>query len=106
MDIDDSFGIKSAFQVVPEMRYDARADFLDGFRKRGFEVNVHDLNHDGELFQHKEKFLRRAEQINLYAKGFGAQGFRAGAMYRNQDWYEAFDFSYDMSCLLYTSRCV
>ena len=97
MDIDDSFGIKSAFQVVPEMRYDARADFLDGFRKRGFEVNVHDLNHDGQLFQHKEKFLRRAEQINLYAKGFGAQGFRAGAMYRNQDWYEAFNFSYDMS---------
>jgi hypothetical protein len=97
MDIDDSFGIKSAFQVVPEMRYDARAEFLEAFRKRGFEVNVHDLNHDGELFQHKEKFLRRAEQINLYAKGFGAQGFRAGAMYRNQDWYEAFDFSYDMS---------
>jgi hypothetical protein len=62
MDIDDSFGIKSAFQVVPEMRYDARADFLEAFRKRGFEVNVHDLNHDGELFQHKEKFLRRAEQ--------------------------------------------
>jgi hypothetical protein len=97
MDIDDSFGVKSAFQVVPEMRYDAHAKFLDTFRGRGFEVNVHDLNHDGELFQDKEEFLRRAEQINRYAKGFGAQGFRAGAMYRNQDWYDAFKFSFDMS---------
>jgi hypothetical protein len=97
MDIDDSYGIKSAFQVVPEMRYDACPEFLDAFRRRGFEVNVHDLNHDGDLFQDKDEFLRRAEQINRYAKGFGAQGFRAGAMYRNQDWYEAFNFSYDMS---------
>jgi hypothetical protein len=97
MDIDDSYGIKSAFQVVPEMRYDAHAEFLDVFRRRGFEVNVHDLNHDGDLFQNKEEFLRRVEQINRYVKGFGAEGFRAGAMYRNQDWYETFNFSYDMS---------
>jgi len=97
MDIDDSYGIKSAFQVVPEMRYDAHAEFLDVFRQRGFEVNVHDLNHDGALFQKKEEFLRRVEQINRYVKGFGAQGFRAGAMYRNQDWYDAFKFSFDMS---------
>jgi hypothetical protein len=97
MDIDDSYGIKSAFQVVPEMRYDAHAEFLDVFRRRGFEVNVHDLNHDGALFQEKEEFLRRVEQINRYVKGFGAQGFRAGAMYRNQDWYDAFKFSFDMS---------
>jgi hypothetical protein len=97
MDIDDSYGIKSAFQVVPEMRYDAHAEFLDVFRKRGFEVNVHDLNHDGALFQDKEEFLRRAERINRYAKEFGAKGFRAGAMYRNQDWYDAFKFSFDMS---------
>jgi hypothetical protein len=97
MDIDDSYGIKSAFQVVPEMRYDARADFLEAFRKRGFEVNVHDLNHDGDLFQSKDEFLRRAERINRYAREFGARGFRSGAMYRNQDWYDAFKFSFDMS---------
>jgi len=97
MDIDDSYGIKSAFQVVPEMRYDTHAEFLDVFRRRGFEVNVHDLNHDGALFQDKEEFLRRAERINRYTKEFGAKGFRAGAMYRNQDWYGAFKFSFDMS---------
>lgn len=97
MDLDDSFGIKSAFQIVPEVRYEADDRFLDNFRNRGFELNVHDLNHDGSLFQKKEEFVQRAGQINRYAKEFRTRGFRAGAMYRNQDWYEAFNFSYDMS---------
>src|ERR1700678_3096472 len=97
MDLDDSFGIKSAFQVVPEVRYEAGKNFVDGVRARGFEVNVHDLNHDGSLYLEKAEFLRRAALINRYTAEFGTEGFRAGAMYRNQDWYDAFDFSYDMS---------
>jgi hypothetical protein len=97
MDLDDSFGIKSAFQVVPEVRYQAGKSFVDGIRARGFEVNVHDLNHDGSLYLDKTEFLRRAARINRYVTEFGTTGFRAGAMYRNQDWYDAFDFSYDMS---------
>jgi hypothetical protein len=97
MDLDDRFGIKSAFQVVPEFRYTAGKNFLDNVRNRGFEVNVHDLNHDGSLFLEKKEFLRRAARINSYLTEFGTEGFRAGAMYRNQDWYDAFNFSYDMS---------
>jgi hypothetical protein len=97
MDIDDSFGIKSAFQVVPEVRYETPQRVLEGIRNRGFEVNVHDLNHDGSLFLEREEFLRRAERINTYVAQFDTRGFRAGAMYRNQDWYASFDFSYDMS---------
>jgi hypothetical protein len=97
MDIDDSFNLKSAFQIVPEVRYEAPQRLLEDIRNRGFEVNVHDLNHDGSLFLEKEEFLHRADRINKYGAKFRTQGFRAGAMYRNQDWYRAFDFSYDMS---------
>lgn len=97
MDLDDEFSIKSAFQIVPEVRYEMRNGFLDRFRARGFEVNVHDLNHDGLLFRDKEEFSRRANEINRYARDFRAEGFRSGAMYRNQDWFDAFEFSYDMS---------
>ena len=97
MDLDDSFNIKSAFQVVPEVRYEAGKSFVDNVRARGFEVNVHDLNHDGSLYLEKKEFLRRAALINRYLKEFATEGFRAGAMYRNQDWYQAFNFSYDMS---------
>jgi hypothetical protein len=71
--------------------------FLRDIRERDFEVNVQDLNHDGLLFSNREVFSRRAEQINSYGRQFGAQGFRAAVLYRNTDWYNALDFSYDMS---------
>jgi len=97
MDLNDSFGIKSSFQLIPEKRYTVSDAVLTGIRDRGFEINVHDLNHDGHLYSDRYEFLRRAEKINHYSRSFGAKGFRAGAMYRNLDWYEAFEFSYDMS---------
>jgi hypothetical protein len=49
MDIDDSFGIKASFQVNPEQRNFITPEFLRCIRDRGFEVVVHDLNHDGHL---------------------------------------------------------
>jgi hypothetical protein len=97
MDMDDSFGIKASFQIVPEERYSVSPAFLDGIRSRGFEINVHDLNHDGRLFSDREEFCRRAEQINRYAREFGARGFRSGALYRHPEWFEALEFAYDMS---------
>jgi hypothetical protein len=97
MDLDDSFGIKAAFQVVPEQRYTVHQAGLDQMKNRGFELNVHDLNHDGNLLTDHEEFLRRAVAINRYGKQFGAKGFRAAVLYRNIDWYGALDFSYDMS---------
>ena len=66
-------------------------------RRRGFEVNLHDLNHDGYLFHNRAQFLERAQEINRYAREFECGGFRSGAMYREQQWYDAFEFSYDMS---------
>ena len=97
MDIDDSFGIKASFQIVPEDRYPVSEAFLDDIRRRGFEVNIHDLNHDGRLFRSRKLFLKRAEQINRYAAEYGALGFRSAVLYRKADWYDALDFSYDMS---------
>ena len=66
-------------------------------RSAGFEVNLHDLNHDGRLFADKDAFLRHARRINDYTREFGCDGFRSGAMYREQGWFDAFEFSYDMS---------
>ena len=97
MDLNDTFGIKTAFQIVPEKRYSVPQTFLDSIRERGFELNVHDLNHDGRLMEDREEFLHRAKQINLHGRRFGALGFRSAMLYRNIDWYEALDFSYDMS---------
>jgi hypothetical protein len=97
MDLDDSFGIKAAFQVVPEERYPVSEAYLQAIRDRGFEVNVQDLNHDGLLFSHPEVFMERVKRINNYGKKFRAEGFRAAVLYRNADWHDALEFSYDMS---------
>jgi hypothetical protein len=97
MDIDDSFGLKASFQVIPEQRYSVTPEFLTSIRDRGFEVVIHDLNHDGHLYKEYGQFLKRAAKINSYFKEYGAQGFRAGSLYRKQLWYDALDVSYDMS---------
>lgn len=97
MDLNDSFGVKSAFQIVPEKRYPVRESFLQSIRSRGFEINVHDLNHDGHLFVDREQFLSRAARINEYARRWGSLGFRSAIMYRNTNWYDALRVSYDMS---------
>jgi hypothetical protein len=100
MDLDDEFGIKSSFQLVPDARWsskDATELLVQQLKRRGFEVNVHDLTHDGHLFRNRERFLRHATRINARGRTFGSRGFRSGAMYRRQEWLSALDISYDMS---------
>lgn len=97
MDLDDTHGIKASFQVVPGGRYEVPGEFVQEIRERGFELNVHDLNHDGSLFQNHTEFLFQAAKINEHVHAFQSLGFRSGAMYRNQDWFEELDILYDMS---------
>jgi hypothetical protein len=97
MDINDQYGFKSSFQVVPEKRYEVTDEFLDSIRRRGFEVAIHDLNHDGNLFLTREEFFSRAKRINEYARRYNTEGFRAGQLYRNLRWSEALEIQYDMS---------
>ncbi|HEX4485025.1 MAG TPA: hypothetical protein VH088_02090 [Terriglobales bacterium] len=97
MDLDDEFGVKASFQIIPEERYAVHREMLAEIRRRGFEVCVHDLNHDGHLYKNREQFLLRAARINEYGKEFAAEGFRAAVLYRKQLWYDALKFSFDMS---------
>lgn len=97
MDIDSSFNIKSSFQIVPEKRYKVTAEDIKSFYDNGFEVLLHGLNHDGRLFSTKDIFLERIKKIHNYAEQWGINGFRSPIMYRNLNWYEYFNFKYDMS---------
>lgn len=97
MDLDDSYGLKASYQVIPEKRYEVPDEYVCGIRNRGCEFNIHDLNHDGHLYWERAEFERRAARINGYVHRYNTRGFRAGAMYRKQEWYDVFEFSYDMS---------
>jgi hypothetical protein len=96
LDLDADFGVRAAYQLVPEGQTDVWP-YADVIRRRGCEVNLHDLNHDGRLYWSRAQFLERARRINEHARQRGCRGFRSGAMYREQDWYDAFSFEYDMS---------
>jgi hypothetical protein len=97
MDIDDAYGIKASFQVVPERRYEVTPAFLESITQRGFELAVQDLNHDGRLYKNRQQFLERVAKINHYRQQWGVDGFRAAVLYRRQEWFRDLDFSYDMS---------
>lgn len=100
MDLDEQFGVRSSFQIIPSGPRASKfssTQLVEQIHRRGFEVNVHDLTHDGRLFRDRELFPRRATEINAWGRVFGTRGFRSGAMYRRQDWFAALDFSYDMS---------
>jgi hypothetical protein len=97
MDIDDAYEIKASFEVVPEQRYDVPGAFLDSITKRGFEIAVHDLNHDGRLFKSHECFAERVAKINAYGRKWGTEAFRTAVLYRRQEWFHDLEFAYDMS---------
>jgi hypothetical protein len=97
LDIDESFGIKASYQVVPEEQYPVTPEFISQLRDRGGEVCVQDLNHDGRLFDDREEFRRRAALINRYGREYAAKGFRSAVLYRRPEWYVDLDFSFDMS---------
>lgn len=97
MDINDEFKFPASFQVVPEKRYEVTAQYLEGMRSRGFEVAVQDFNHDGHLYSDRSEFERRATLIEKYRQEYQATGFRAAILYRNIDWLQEMNFSYDMS---------
>lgn len=97
IDLDDEFGVKASYQIVPEQRYTVPRTLLDLIRVRQCEVNIHGLNHNGNLFRNRKTFLEQCKRINRYVQEFQAEGFRSACMYRNVDWYEELDISYDMS---------
>jgi len=78
MDIDDAFGVKAAFQLVPEGRYAVPPRLLATIRERGFEVAVQDLNHDGRLFDDRDEFLSERSVLTAMGESTGRKVFERG----------------------------
>ncbi|GAB4367460.1 MAG: hypothetical protein Kow00128_11940 [Deltaproteobacteria bacterium] len=96
MNLEQELGFVSSFNFVPE-RYEVSVELRDHLMHHGFEVGVHDLKHDGKLYQSRSKFQENAKSINRYLKEWGAVGFRSGAMHHNLEWIHALDIEYDAS---------
>lgn len=95
-ELEEKMGFCSSFNFVPE-RYVVSAELRNYLKSRGFEVGVHDLNHDGKLFSSRKMFKNRSMLINQYLHDWGAVGFRAAAMHHNMNWIGELDIEYDCS---------
>ncbi len=90
-------GFRSCFNFIPEGSYEPDAELRAWLVQNGFEVGVHDLQHDGHLFSSRAGFDRKADRINRHLRAWGALGFRSGFMIRNLDWLHRLDIQYDCS---------
>ncbi len=96
MEMEKDLGFRSSFNFVAE-GYPLPMDLLCHIKDQGFEVGLHGLSHDGNMFKSKKVFEGQAVRINRYLKEWGAVGFRAPSMYHNLEWISDLDISYDSS---------
>ncbi len=94
--IESELGFRSSYNFVPE-RYSVSPELRGWLAERGFEVGVHDLNHDGCLYECEETFVSRSRMINRYLREWGVRGFRSACMFHNLDWIGLLDIDYDAS---------
>lgn len=97
LELEQSLGFRSSFNFIPEGDYRVSPEFRAEIARRGFEVGVHDLRHDGKLFRSPAHFKENAARINDYVREWGASGYRSGFMLRNLEWLHDLDIQYDSS---------
>lgn len=97
MHLEKELGFRSSFNFIPEGDYAVSRELREELAQNGFEVGVHDLYHDGKLYQSHRVFSERARWINHYLKEWGAVGFRSGFMLRQMDWLHDLNIQYDAS---------
>jgi hypothetical protein len=90
-------GFRSSFNFIPEGPYQVSKELLEWLVSNGFEVGVHDLQHDGKLYRSRAEFVQKAMRINHYVKEWSAAGFRSGFMLNKLDWLHELNVQYDAS---------
>ena len=90
-------GFRSSFNFIPEGPYEDPSELREWLQQHGFEIGVHDLYHDGHLYESRKGFTRKARHINRYLGKWNAVGFRSGFMLRQLDWLHELDVLYDTS---------
>ena len=97
MQLEKELGFHSTFNFIPEGDYAVSRGLREELAQNRFEVGVHDLHHDGKLYQTRRDFSNNAKKINNYLEEWGAAGFRSGFMLREMDWLQDLNIQYDAS---------
>ena len=96
MELEARLNFRSSFNFVPE-GYPVSEEVRQILRKRGFDIGVHGLTHEGKLFLNQEKFRSSAPKINCYLREWNAVGFHSPSMLVHLDWITELNVEYDCS---------
>ncbi len=94
--MEERLGFRSSFNFVAEA-FSVSRDLHHELERRGFEIGVHGLTHDGSLYHSRESFKEQAMRINQYLAKWNCIGFRSPSMHHNLEWTHALDIEYDAS---------
>ncbi len=97
MNLESERGFRSSFNFVPEGEYRVSAALRDKMEGAGFEVGVHGLRHEWNLYSSKREFASRAKRIRQYLKEWNAVGFRSPFMQHKLAWIHQLGVEYDAS---------
>jgi peptidoglycan/xylan/chitin deacetylase (PgdA/CDA1 family) len=96
LEIEENLGFRSSFNFVAK-DYPVSANLRQYLADRGFEVGIHGLHHDKNMFQSRTFFEKQAVEINRCIKEWGAAGFRCPSMYHDLEMLHDLDIEYDAS---------
>lgn len=97
LDIDHRYGVPASIQLVPEGRYSTSRRLVDRLQAAGWEVNLHGLDHEENLFGDPAAFAKRRAAINHHLAELQIDGFRSPCMYRDAALIDQLDIRFDMS---------
>lgn len=96
MAIEEELGFRSSFNFVVG-DYEVPIDLINEMKSRGFEVGLHGLHHNGNLYRSRKIFSDHAFKIKQFSKKWNVVGFRSPSMYHNLEWFHDLDLEYDSS---------
>lgn len=96
MALEEELGFRSSFNFVAG-DYEVPPDLIQEMKNRGFEVGLHGLHHNGNLFRSRKIFTEHANKIKQFSKKWEAVGFRSPSMYHNLEWLHELNVEYDAS---------
>ena len=95
-ELEERYGFRSSFNFVAE-GYDVSSEVRRHLGKKGFEIGLHGIKHNRNLYASKRIFQKQVGIINHYLKEWGIVGFRTPCMYHNLAWINDLNLEYDCS---------
>ena len=93
-ELEEEHGFRSSFNFGAWYR-DLDPGILRELSSRGFEIGMHGLTHDRQLFSSREAFEARLQPLAELAQRLGAVGFRSPSTHRVDDWLGELPIEYD-----------